>query len=82
MHLAEGGQSMSGGAERRHDVLIPESPGVALPSWHTKTPAISIESLSEDRFLRHLLQSAQVVYSLELPCHMQQAPPKLCQDCA
>ncbi len=37
-------------------------------------------SLFKEPFLWHLLQPAQVVCSLELPCHMQWLPPKLCQD--
>lgn len=78
MHLEQHGQSMSGGTERRHEALLDQrSHRVPLPAWR----AISIESFGI-LSCSHLLQPAQVDFSLELPCRMQLQwiTFKLCKD--
>ena len=48
VHLEQHEESMSGGSERRNEVLNHKTCAVAFPAWYAKTPsAISIESLFE-----------------------------------
>ena len=40
VHLKQHGQSTSGPAESRHEVLNQESRGEALPGWHANAPSL------------------------------------------